>query len=372
MKKVGESLKEAREKLGIDLETAAAETNISLRYLQALEADNFEAFNSETYVQLFLKNYADFLSLDTNRILALYRNHKLGEEQAPMDLLMEKPKSKLPIIILMFLAALTLVASFIFVALPQIAERNRVRAQLEEERRQNALLVTKQSFILENFIDELLSVDDEVIVSFSEDVTYRFVLMRYSSSSLLFELYRNDTLLDTFQLQLGNERFFSLNSADRANFMVSLLDIGLQNNTAARVRFERLDVAAVSSLPGEVMPVNSAVNLAINPSLGRQTILSVVSPIQVDVVITFRGYSYFRFRLDNNEQNERFFQNGDRFQRTMRNNMRLWVSDAEQASLRVGFNELSLGRAGEIVVKDLRWLFNGYTRMWELVLDNVV
>jgi len=256
--------------------------------------------------------------------------------------------------------------------LPQIAERNRVRAQLEEERRQNALLVTKQSFILENFIDELLSVDDEVIVSFSEDVTYRFVLMRYSSSSLLFELYRNDTLLDTFQLQLGNERFFSLNSADRANFMVSLLDIGLQNNTAARVRFERLDVAAVSSLPGEVMPVNSAVNLAINPSLGRQTILSVVSPIQVDVVITFRGYSYFRFRLDNNEQNERFFQNGDRFQRTMRNNMRLWVSDAEQASLRVGFNELSLGRAGEIVVKDLRWLFNGYTRMWELVLDNVV
>jgi hypothetical protein len=232
-------------------------------------------------------------------------------------------------------------------------------------------------------IDSLFFENDELFLVYNEEISYRFVLTRYSNNSLLFNMYRNDMLDNSFSLQLGDERFFRLENSSMANFVVSLLDIGLENGRAARIRFERLGALVVSSnrfIPqDDIVQINSSsIMQTITPSLGRQTILSVPGTRQLEVILTFRGYSYTRFRLDNNmgvintENFSGFFANGDRIQRTMRSDMRLWVSDAEQVVLRVGTNEVSLGRAGEVVVKDLRWFWNGATRMWDLVLDNVI
>ncbi len=64
-----------RERLaqGIELSEAEARTKIRVRYLRALEAEDFDALPGEAYVRGFLRSYADFLGLDGLAIVEQYR-----------------------------------------------------------------------------------------------------------------------------------------------------------------------------------------------------------------------------------------------------------------------------------------------------------
>jgi cytoskeleton protein RodZ len=61
---IGNSLREARLRQGLDLARAEAGTKIRNKYLQALEEENFEILPAETYVKGFLRAYAEYLGLD--------------------------------------------------------------------------------------------------------------------------------------------------------------------------------------------------------------------------------------------------------------------------------------------------------------------
>jgi cytoskeleton protein RodZ len=61
---IGNSLREARLRQGIDYAHVEADTMIRGKYLQALEEENFEVLPGETYVKGFLRTYADYLGLD--------------------------------------------------------------------------------------------------------------------------------------------------------------------------------------------------------------------------------------------------------------------------------------------------------------------
>jgi cytoskeletal protein RodZ len=61
---IGNSLREARERQGLDFHQAELAIKIRSRYLQALEDETFDAVPGQTYVKGFLRAYADFLGLD--------------------------------------------------------------------------------------------------------------------------------------------------------------------------------------------------------------------------------------------------------------------------------------------------------------------
>jgi len=61
---IGNSLREARLRQGIDLARAEDETKIRAKYLQALEDERFDVLPGDTYVKGFLRTYADHLGLD--------------------------------------------------------------------------------------------------------------------------------------------------------------------------------------------------------------------------------------------------------------------------------------------------------------------
>ena len=66
---LGKKLKEAREEKGLSLRDVEEATKIRKKYLQALENENFDVIPGKTYARGFLKNYSNFLSLDTNALL---------------------------------------------------------------------------------------------------------------------------------------------------------------------------------------------------------------------------------------------------------------------------------------------------------------
>jgi cytoskeleton protein RodZ len=61
---IGNSLREARLRQGLDLARVEDDTKIRAKYLQALEDERFDVLPAETYVKGFLRTYAEYLGLD--------------------------------------------------------------------------------------------------------------------------------------------------------------------------------------------------------------------------------------------------------------------------------------------------------------------
>jgi len=74
MGKIGDIFREARLGKGLTLEQAADETNISKRFLQGIESDDFSGFPGEVYTLGFIRNYAEFIGLDASAMVELYRS----------------------------------------------------------------------------------------------------------------------------------------------------------------------------------------------------------------------------------------------------------------------------------------------------------
>ncbi len=69
----GEVIKNKRESLGKNLQTVSIDTKIQLRFLEYIEDNQFEKFDSDIFASGFLKIYSKYLGLDVEKILALYR-----------------------------------------------------------------------------------------------------------------------------------------------------------------------------------------------------------------------------------------------------------------------------------------------------------
>ena len=65
----GDALRQAREKLGLSVEDVAAELNLSVSQIRALEDNRFEDLPGKTYVQGYLKSYARLLNSDEDDVL---------------------------------------------------------------------------------------------------------------------------------------------------------------------------------------------------------------------------------------------------------------------------------------------------------------
>lgn len=73
MKTVGSILKKGREKKGLSYKDVFQATKIHPRFLSALEEGNWSAFSSAVHAKGFLKNYAEYLGLNTDDVLAFFR-----------------------------------------------------------------------------------------------------------------------------------------------------------------------------------------------------------------------------------------------------------------------------------------------------------
>ena len=64
MFEIGTSLREARERKGLDVHQCEIAVKVRAKYLRALEDEQFDVLPGQTYVRGFLRAYADFLGLD--------------------------------------------------------------------------------------------------------------------------------------------------------------------------------------------------------------------------------------------------------------------------------------------------------------------
>jgi len=94
MESLGRKLREAREKHNYNLEQVARDTHISKQYIEALEEESFGVIPGDTYVVGFLRNYAEYLGLNPEELVGLYRNLRIQEQPMPMSELLQGPGTR--------------------------------------------------------------------------------------------------------------------------------------------------------------------------------------------------------------------------------------------------------------------------------------
>ena len=75
---IGEVLKQARQRAGLEISVVEEETKIRTRYLRALEGEEWDALPGDVYTKSFLRTYAQLLGLDAEALVDEFRPPSRG------------------------------------------------------------------------------------------------------------------------------------------------------------------------------------------------------------------------------------------------------------------------------------------------------
>ncbi|HEX7256382.1 MAG TPA: RodZ domain-containing protein [Gaiellaceae bacterium] len=85
MFEIGNSLREARLRQGLDFPEVEHATKIRGKYLRALEDEQFDILPGQTYVKGFLRTYSEYLGLDGQLYVDEYNSRYIpGDEETPL------------------------------------------------------------------------------------------------------------------------------------------------------------------------------------------------------------------------------------------------------------------------------------------------
>jgi cytoskeletal protein RodZ len=74
MESIGTILRHERERRGLSVQEVFESTKITVLNVEALELDRFESFPNKVYARAFLRDYANFLDLDSGALLQRYES----------------------------------------------------------------------------------------------------------------------------------------------------------------------------------------------------------------------------------------------------------------------------------------------------------
>jgi cytoskeleton protein RodZ len=118
---IGNSLREARVRQGLDFPEIEQGTKIRAKYLRALEDEQFDVLPAQTYVKGFLRSYAEYLGLDGQLYVDEYNSRfVVGEEEQPARPRRSAPPSRgvqvQSRVVLLTLLGIAAVTALVFVA----------------------------------------------------------------------------------------------------------------------------------------------------------------------------------------------------------------------------------------------------------------
>ena len=365
MESLGQKLRETREQHNFSIEQVARDTHISKQYLEALEQEDFSIIPGETYIIGFLRNYAEYLSLNPEELVALYKNIQIQEQPLPMTELLDRsrPKSSSRIIVVLAIILAVLGAGgyliYRFVISPERQAAPQAAAAQE----------VSQPNVRQPEGEELLFQDEAVTRWFDLDDTIGFPLNGNTYRLQIVDIDRTLTIKvpgGTLDMPIGQDRQLDVNGDGRNDLRILLNDLDATDVAKrANLSLYKITKATVPEVAEAVEEVEEAVEeavepavsepIATEPSAGATTIISADTPAPFRVSISFRGYCLFRYLVDNDIREERFFHKGESFSLDARNEVQLWISNAGVVRLMVAGREIEVGRPGAVTTKQIRW-----------------
>lgn len=346
MESYGAILRKTREEKKLDLNKISREISIEKRYLEGLENEDSGVFPGEAYLVGFLKNYSNYLELDTEFILKLYHNKLIQEAPLPEGLYGKKSSKR---------AFLVLIPVGIFVAIVTTVSLMLVakkKAETEAEVVISANSKTNQYEINdEKFVKRVYKGDQLLIPSKNDGKIVLTVRDTLSSFGL-------DTPSGIFYVDLAEESEFDIDGDNISDMIVYVSDIsstdekrGAEINVLLRHNSNHAAVAEEQGIPFVS---------EIKTKRPFKVILEDNRAYPFTLNASFRGPCLFRDKVDNANSVETYFTRGEVFTANPRNGIRLWISNNNTVKLTIIADshqfDLDIGAAGQIMVEDIKWI----------------
>jgi cytoskeletal protein RodZ len=358
---LGAKLKSTREAKGYSFDQVSKETHITGTYLQALESEEFTVFPGESYLLGFLKTYTDYLGLDVQEVLSLYRSTKVHDQPVPTKQLLKQPfhfpvKAVLSIVLIIVIIVLLAGAIYWYITRPL---------------KQQSIIEVHQAVqwsLVTGFLERRFYPEDSVLISLEPD-SYELKLAGIGDALTIISP-DGDISLD-----LNQETNIDLNQDGTDDLSITVTDFAKNDPvTGAFIRFELL--GTLSNPEIAVANPTSDTAPTITASMSQTPIFTSANPYPFTVQAVFQNYCLFRWEIlserDRRGRNEQFFQKSNNLNiQQIQNGVRIGVSNATAVRVQVvgGGREqsLDLGVAGEVVIAEIRWVRENDTH-YRLVL----
>jgi len=371
MESIGEKLRLARERNNMTLDQVARDTHVAKRFLKALEDEDFSVFPGETYVMGFLRNYAEYLSLNPEELISAYRNIKIQEQPLPMNELLETRRTYPPLLVIVAAVAAVLILAATGYLIYRAAQRNVGGTQTTR-----TASGTRQEFVFQDEVRTMwFSVGDVISVPLSGK-TYTIEVGPVGDTLTL------KVPGGTVDLSLGKERYIGLQGDSTPDIKVVWNDV---DRTSPQKRVN-LGLYRTNGQPGQVpaeagqtAPAQDASSTltgspGAGPAPSGQTVVGAATPpmrgsdfspvtlskststSRFTLSFTFKGDCLFRFLADDKDREDRFFQKGEQFSiESVQNQVTIWMSNAGAARMRVDTRDFELGALGEVATRKVAW-----------------
>lgn len=360
MESVGAKLKNLREEKGYSLEQVVRETHIARRYITALEDEAFDDFPAESYLLGFLRNYSQFLDLDPQEMVQLYRNMRLQEQPAPIEELIHTPSRRVPVTLITAIAvAVLLIAGGAYFGIRMLLGRNAESAPVA---------ISGQEYTFSNdFLEQRFGVGDTILLNLNgQDYS---LSVASSENGLLLE-----SPGESLSVAEDAEASLDVTGDGRPDLRVLVRNAQLDGaRPSAVIRFDR-QVASPSgaAAAANVSTEGGGIGLPLgdtNVSSRRRQPQLVVERAQAqpyELRMSFIGPTMLRYLTADGERVERWFSAGENFQLTQEDELRIWLSNAGGTNLEIDGRRLTLGESGEVVAFQTRWVAEGGAQRLEL------
>lgn len=340
MDALGDFLKEERTKLNISLEDISEETNIPVKYLEAIERDEYSVFPGEAYLKGFLRTYAKAINLDPDEIVNRYDRIKIAEAPIPIEKLIPKPpspwKKKLLFVSFVTLFLIALFTSIFFLINNRKDENVVVKKEKKVKPSKDADTKTfevtdkdqKKTFEVKSKNNLVVKVGDKKVTYLVKQVTPYVIITDFNGEDhILFQDKAKEFDINADGI---NDFYMLLNywNKESANLTLALAETGKEDLS----KFNE-DVANIESL----YKSNSLQNISINIKVNTPTFL--------------------RYKVDESSPVEKFYSANTILPIEIKERLFIWLSNAQAVTVELKSisKEYIPGNAGEVAVKLFEW-----------------
>lgn len=360
MDSYGEILRKQREEKNLNIDKIAREISIEGRYLKGLEDEDNGVFPGEAYMIGFLRNYANYLELDTDYILKLYNNKKIQESPVPEGLLIKRrPRWLIPVI-----AASSAVVLLAAILIPVLVSVKRKKQGDDSVVLASSNKAKEYTLGTAKFTQRIYK-GDQIIVPTDNGQIVLTVRDTLSSFGL-------DTPGGVFYTDLSEESEIDINGDSNPDLIVYVSDISSTDESRG-VEVSMLLRHGISMEKDSVNVDEIPFESEIKSKHPQKVILEDNRAYPFTINASFRGSCLFRDKVDNENSVESFFPKGEVFTANPHNGIRLWISNSNAVKFSIVADsrtyDLDIGPAGQVLVEDIKWIKDSDGRYKLVVIE---
>lgn len=347
MDSFGEILRNKRLEKNLDIDQIAREISIDSRYLQGLEDEDNSVFPGEAYMVGFLRNYSNYLELNTELMLKLYNNKKIQESPVPVELIAkQKPAWLLPAIIVPIVLVVGVITTVSILLAHKNKEVDDPSVIVSKNIKNKKYEITDEKFTQRIYKGDQLLVptDNGQIVLTVHDTLSSFGL---------------ETPSGIFYTDLAEESEVDINGDGVTDLILYVSDLSSTDESRG-VEVSVLMRHGVVQETTDVYTDEIPFMTDIKSQHPQKVILEDNRAYPFTINASFLNSCLFRDKVDNQDNVESYFTKGEVFTANPHNGIRLWISNSNNVRFTIVADtntyNIDLGKAGHVLVEDIKWI----------------